>query len=549
MEIFEQLDIWRLLAGLGIFLFGMYMLEESIRQLAGRAFKSLIRRYTGTRLRGIVAGAVSTSILQSSSAVSLMVLAFTGAGLMSLVNALAVMIGAMVGTTMTTWIVAVFGFKIKIEAFALPMIAAGGLSLVLLARSPRYVNLCKLLVAFGFLFHGLDFMKTSVEGLAAAIDIAALPDLGLWVYLLAGLLLTVIMQSSSATNAITLTMLFTGVVYFPAAGAMIIGANVGTTVTVLIASVGGIPVKKQAACGQLIYTTTTALVAYTVLPVLAWLVLDLLRFADNPVLGLALFHTLYNILGVLLFYPLIPRVTDFVRRWIPEPELRHLTRYITKTSPEVPEAAIEALRKETVNQARCSMDFIRMIYGIDPQGRTRGRSTYDDLERLHAEIFTFYAKIQAQQMEEEEARGLEPYIRASRSIMNAAKNLYEQNQDLDELRREDQAFMQDAWRLFLVRLQNIGELVDRIGEEPDVDHAALLQQSFTAVEEADKNFIRACAAEVANKRLREYEVTRLLMSNRLFTQSCRMLVLSLQSLNLAAVAPQEKSAGEAAAEE
>ncbi|ADH84909.1 Na/Pi cotransporter family protein [Desulfurivibrio alkaliphilus] len=541
MGILEQLDIWRLLAGLGIFLFGMYMLEESIRLLAGRAFKSLIRRYTGTRLRGIVAGAVSTSILQSSSAVSLMVLAFTGAGLMTLVNAQAVMIGAMVGTTMTTWIVAVFGFKIKIEAFALPMIAVGGLGLILSANSPRYVNLCKLLVGFGFLFHGLDFMKSSVEGVAAAIDIAALPDLGLWIYLLAGLLMTVIMQSSSATNAITLTMLFSGVVDFSGAGAMVIGANVGTTVTVLIASLGGIAVKRQAALGQLIYISTTALVAYTLLPLLTWLVLEQFRFADNPVLGLALFHTLYNVVGVMVFFPLIPRVTAFVRRRIPEPVPLHLTLYITKTSPEVPEAAIEALRKEAINQARCSMDFVRMIYGIDPKGRTRGRVTYDDLERMHAEIFTFYARIQTQQMEEAEARRLEPYIRASRSIMNATKNFFEQNQEIDELRREDQRFMHEAWQRFLARLQNIGKLVENIGEEPEVDHTALLEQSFAAVEEEDRNFIRACATEVASRRLQENEVTRLLMSNRLFTQSCRMLVLSLQSLNLAVAAPEQET--------
>ncbi len=531
MVILEHFDIWRLLAGLGIFLFGMFMMEESIRQLSGRAFKSLIRRYTGTRLRGIVSGAVSTSILQSSSAVSLMVLAFAGAGLMTLVNAVAVMVGTKIGATMTAWIVAIFGFQFQIETFALPMIGLGGLGLIFLASSPRYVNLSKLLVAFGFLFHGLDFMKTSVEDLTAAIDIAALPDLGIWFYGLAGLLLTAVMQSSAATIAITLTMLFNGVVDFNGAAAMVIGANVGTTVTVLLGSVGGIPVKKQAAFGQLIFTLTTAAAAFALLPLLIWLVLELFGFADKPVLGLALFHTIFNVLGVIIFYPLLPRVTVYIRRVFPEPVRQHLTRYITNTSPEVPEAAIEALRKEAINQARCSMDFIRMIYGIAPGGRTRGEITYDDLERLHAEIFTFYARIQTHQMEEEEARRLEPYIRASRSIMNAAKNLFELNQELDELRRDEQEFMQEAWQRLLERLGIVGELVERIGGEPDQDHAEILGEAFEAVEGADKKFIGACAREVAAMRLHEHEVTRLLMSNRLFTQSCRMLVLSLQSLN------------------
>lgn len=535
MSIFEHFDIWRLLAGLGIFLFGMFMMEESIKLLSGRAFKSLIRKYTGSRLRGILSGVVSTAILQSSSAVSLMVLAFAGAGLMSLANAVAVMIGAKVGTTMTAWIVAVFGFKFQIETFALPMIGIGGLGLILLANSPRYVNISKLLVAFGFLFHGLDFMKSSVEDLTAAIDISALPDLGLWVYGLAGLLLTAIMQSSSATIAITLTMLYTGVVGFGGAAAMVIGANVGTTVTVLLGSMGGIPVKKQAAFSQLIFTTGTAAVTFLLLPLLTWLVLDLLGFADNVVLGLALFHTLFNVLGAVIFYPLIPALTAFVRRRIPEPQRLHLTRYISNTSPEVAEAAIEALRKEAVNQAKWSIDFIRMMYGVDPAGRTRGEVTYDDLENLHAEIFTYYARIQAYKVEEDEARRLEPYIRASRSIMNAAKNLHEQNREIDEYRREDNEFMQEAWRRYLERLKSIGEVVDRISAEPDSDHAGLLKHAFLAVEEADRHFIRDCAKAVAAKSLREHDVTRLLMSNRLFTQSCRMLILSMQSLNLPAV--------------
>lgn len=531
MGIWEHLDIWRLLAGLGIFLFGMYMLEESIRLLAGRAFKGLIRRYTGSRLRGIVSGMISTAILQSSTAVSLMVLAFVGAGMMSLVNAVAVMNGAMVGTTMTAWIVALFGFKFEIATFALPMIAVGGLGLILLARSPRYVNICKLLVGFGFLFHGLDFMKSSVEDLAAAIDIAALPDLGLWVYALAGLSLTAIMQSSSATIAITLTLLYNGVIDFNAAAAMVVGANVGTTVTVLLGSIGGATIKKQAAVSQLAFTAGTALVTFLMMPLLLYLVLDIGGFHSRPVLGLALFHTIFNLMGVCIFYNLLPSLTVGVRRLIPEPRRPELTFYINNTTPEVPEAAIEALRKEVINQARWSADYIRMIYGVDPASRTRGQVNYDDLERLHAEIFTFYARIQAYEVEEVEAKRLEPFIRASRSIMNAVKNLYEQNQELDEYRREDNEFMQQAWRRFLERLRIISEAVDTVAAAADVDHGELLGEVFQVVEETDKSFIRACAEAVSNREIKRRDVTRLLMSNRLFTQSCRMLALSLQSVN------------------
>ncbi len=160
---FEGFDIWKLLAGLGIFMFGMFLMEESIKKLSGRAFKRLIRVYTTGKVKSIFSGIFVTSILQSSSAVSLMVLAFVGAGIMSMENAIGVILGSNIGTTVTAWIVASIGFKVNIESFALPLIGMGGLGLIFLGRSEKYSNISKLLVGFGFLFMGLDYMKTSVE--------------------------------------------------------------------------------------------------------------------------------------------------------------------------------------------------------------------------------------------------------------------------------------------------------------------------------------------------------------------------------------------------
>lgn len=531
---FESFDAWMFLAGLGIFLFGIYMMEESIKLLSGRAFKGLIRRYTATPIKGIITGSISTAVLQSSSAVSLMVLAFVGAGIMNLINAIAVMMGAKIGTTMTAWIVAVFGFKFSIEAFALPMIGIGGLGLIVLAKSPRYVNISKLLVAFGFLFHGLDFMKVSVEELAASIDLAAIPQLGLWVYLLAGLILTAIMQSSSATIAIVLTMIFTDVIDFNAGAAMVIGANIGTTVTIMLGSIGGIPAKKQAAVSQLIFATSTALVAFLFLPVLVWLILDLFRFSDNLVLGLALFHTVFNVLGVVLFYPFIPRLSSYVQRVLPERQ-EQLSNYIKNTNPEVSDAAVVAIRKEILNQLACSVDYIHRLYKIfGPQRNATDftRSlTYHDIERLHAEIFEYYARMLGYEIAEEDAEKLEKYIRASRSIMNASKNLYDIHPQVTELAKEESPFLLEAHRDILSRIKEFEKIVhDVMIDEISGDNRGLLDYSFHTVEDGDKNFIKKCAHAIAEKRVEEQDITRLLMINRAITQSLRMFLLSMQGL-------------------
>src|SRR5690606_27345529 len=158
-----DLDIWLLLAGLGIFLFGIRLIEGAIAVLGGREFKRMLRTYTSRRFRAIVTGTVATLLLQSSTAVTLMVMAFVGAGIISLENSIGVVLGANIGTTATSWIVATIGFKLDIAEFALPFIGIGGLVLLFLGKSPRYNQVSHLLVGFGFLFLGLDQMKDSVS--------------------------------------------------------------------------------------------------------------------------------------------------------------------------------------------------------------------------------------------------------------------------------------------------------------------------------------------------------------------------------------------------
>ena len=532
-------DGWKFLAGLGIFIFGMFMMEESIKLIAGRSFKILIRRCTESRLKGLLTGFVTTAILQSSSAVSLMVLAFVGAGLMALANAVAVLMGAMVGTTCTAWIVALVGFKLKIDVFALPLIGIGGLGLIFFSGSIRYVNISKLLVAFGFLFHGLDFMKTSVEAFAGSIDLSLLPNLGLWIYVLAGIILTALMQSSSATIAIILTALFSGIIDFAEGASLVIGANVGTTVTVLLGAIGGSPAKKQTATSSLIFNAVTGLIVFPLLPAMTWISQDFFDLADNPVLGIALFHTLFNVLGVLIFFPWISGLVFLLYRFFPEKEAVP-TLYIHNTSPKVPEAALAALRNEVLHQLLLSIRYLGRRYGLKSpeilaapteEQRPVARLTHGDLEHLHAEIFTFYAQILAEAIDPQEAALLEPILRSSRSMMNVVRNLYDLRTDIYEIGQEDNTFLLQAHDEVLKRLLHLWQAIEQVAIEPRPEmQEERLRLLFQEVEKADKDFIRASAGAVSRREIREQDVTKLLMVNRLLTQSSRMVVLSLQNL-------------------
>lgn len=181
-----EFDFWMLFAGIGIFLFGIYLMEESLKAISGRAFKDFIRRYTSNRFKALGTGTLATAVLQSSSAVILMVLAFVGAGIMQLSSAFGVILGSNLGTTFTSWIVASLGFKVDIESLSLPFIGIGGMSLIFLGRTSKIANYSKLMVGFGFLFLGLSYMKTSVEQVTQNFDLSAIADYPLLFFVLIG---------------------------------------------------------------------------------------------------------------------------------------------------------------------------------------------------------------------------------------------------------------------------------------------------------------------------------------------------------------------------
>jgi len=248
-----EINIWQFLAGLGVFLLGMSLIEEALETLAGRTFKKFLRRHTQHPIKAIGSGILVTVILQSSSVVSLMVLAFVGAGVIELKNAIGVIIGANLGTTFTGWVVAYFGFSLDIENAIMPMLAIGGLSVAFLTNKKWYQHLGKLLIGLGFLLMGLLYMKEGMELFAQQIDLSILKESSPYWMFLVGFVLTAIIQSSSASMVITLSALSAGIVTLPAAAAMVIGSDLGTTVTTIIGGIKGTKAKKRVALSQVNY--------------------------------------------------------------------------------------------------------------------------------------------------------------------------------------------------------------------------------------------------------------------------------------------------------
>jgi phosphate:Na+ symporter len=542
----NSLDLWKLLAGLAIFLYGMFLMEDSIKNMSGKAFRKIIKQYTNGRLRSVASGALITTILQSSAAVSLMVLAFVGAGVMTMGNGIGVIMGSNIGTTFTAWLVAVFGFKLKIESFAMPLIAVGGMVLIVFGPRSRIFQASRLLMGFGFLFLGLDFMKTSVENFAQHLDIQHIAAFGLWFYVIVGILITALMQSSTVSIAIVLTALHSSLITFPMAAAMVIGANIGSTVTVLLGSLGGTQPKKRVSTSHLIFNVVTGAVAFAALQPLSWLVSRFIDTTTNSVMALALFHTLFNVIGVLLFFPFIGILARYLVKIFPD-QKEILTVFLGNTPTQVPDAATASLRNEILHLfEECQLYNLRSFkideklvfdhplpFEKNTSKRFRLEDQYDNVKLLHGEIFEFYAKLLNEKLEGTEAKELERIIFASRNIMNSIKNIKGVRHNLEEFDASDDEHLNNQYKSFRRRLMELYHDINRFRElDNKQEQYRELLRSIVHMEQADKHFIQETLRMTASGALKEIDIASLLMVNRLFNQACRLQIFALKDLLL-----------------
>jgi phosphate:Na+ symporter len=340
-----------LIGGVGLFLIGMVLLTEGLKSAAGDGLKRALVRFTGGPVRSLLAGAGVTALVQSSSATTLTTIGFVSAGLLTFPQAVGVIFGANLGTTSTAWLVAVFGLKMSVLPAALPMVGVGAL-MRLLGRG-RLAHAGLALAGFGLIFVGIDTLQAGMAGLATQIGPDRFPGhtlSGRVLLVLVGVVMTVVMQSSSAAVATTLAALSTGAIDVAQAGALVIGQNVGTTVTAGLAAIGASVPAQRTALAHVLFNVSTAVVAFAILPglpfVAQWMASQVGPSHDT--LFLAGFQTGFNLLGVLMLLPVIGRFSALVTRLVPDrgPALtRYLDRSVTRLSAVAVETAHRTLRE------------------------------------------------------------------------------------------------------------------------------------------------------------------------------------------------------------
>ena len=415
----------QLAGGIGLFLLAMKFITDGLKLAGGNALRNLLGRWTKTPVQGIASGCLLTAVVQSSSAVTVATIGFVNAGLLTLFQAVGVIYGANIGTTMTAWLVAILGFNIKVELFALPMIGVG-VPLWFLASGSRKGGFGQVFGGFGLFFIGIDTLKNTFQTVSSSFNLAMVSEFGILGVLLTvgiGFLLTVLTQSSSAAIAMTLTAASGGVLPLPSAAAMVIGSNLGTTSTAFFASIGATPNAKRVAGAHIVFNAVTGLIALAILPLLIWFTTETgkyLKLEDSPTVVLALFHTVFNVLGVVVLWPFTKRLVTWLhRQYRTEEEDESKPKYLDETVAATPALAMNALLRETNRIGVLARHAVvtALMHGKEYSRRLQNREEL--ITQLVETVGQFIIKTQKLPLVEKDASTLSKTLRITHYLAEA----------------------------------------------------------------------------------------------------------------------------------
>ncbi|GAB6051655.1 hypothetical protein JCM17960_04750 [Magnetospira thiophila] len=520
-------DFKEIAAGVALFLFGMLFLEQGFHSFTGGALEKLLKLTTDRLWKSIGFGMLATTVLQSSSLVSVITISFLGSGLILLPAGIGIIFGANIGTTTGAWLVAGFGLKVNIAAYAMPMLVFG--VILIFQKSKGMKGVGYILAGLGLLFLGIHHMKEGFEAFKSNIDLAAyaMPGLGgLLAFCGIGIFATVVMQSSHATLVLILTGLSAGQITYENALALAIGANIGTTITAIIGAMSSNYQGKRLAGAHLMFNMTTGAIAIIFIGPFIWAVDHVaVTFGipeDDYALKLAVFHTIFNLVGVIVMTPLIDRMVNLLERLIPRPWKRVMEPlYLQDAAFDFPETLLESVRRETLHLYDNSLPILALGLSLEPEEVTgkqpldhlldthREPITFDledlyatDVKSLYGAILDFISRAQTK-LPQDNAASLYALRNACHAIVKAVKDVKHLSSNLQTYIAIDNVHMRrqyDTLRRLIVQL--LRDLHD-LREQPVEDrHVLALDHYKLAIEEGS-----AVADGTLDRLIRERRIT------------------------------------------
>jgi phosphate:Na+ symporter len=548
-------DFKQIAAGVAIFLFGIMALEDGFRRFSGGILERFLRHSTDRLWKALNFGIITTALMQSSSLVSVLVISFLSAGLIQLAAGIGIIFGANLGTTASVWLVAGFGLKVNLSAYAMPMLAFG--VVMIFQKSPTWKGIGWVLAGVGFLFLGIHYMKEGFDTYSESIDLSAyaIPGFkGMLLYILLGIVATVIMQSSSASLALTVTALAAHQITYENALALSIGANMGTTITAILGSIGANIAGKRLAAAHLIFNLITGLIAIIFIKqfliAVEW-ISDAMGIAtDNYALRIAVFHTLFNLLGILLMLPFVNRLVRLLERLLRAPEIIiKKPKYLNDAALESPQAALEVVYKESERLYDLATRVI--AHGIGWQKRDMLSSDdLDDLvenrqmppsedidEAYETRIKHVYSAIVQFVIRAREritgtyGENLQIYSNAGRDLVTAIKDVKHLQKNLMRFIHSDNSVIRDAYNnlrklvaMVIRKIQQARKMDDPTEAMLILDHALLqIEENTLGTAERIEPLIRnhSITAEMATSLMTDTEYTH---------NACRALISMAKAL-------------------
>jgi phosphate:Na+ symporter len=497
-----------LVGGLGIFLIGMRWMSEGIQRRAGNKFKSLLHTMTNNRFAGVATGLGVTSVIQSSSATTVLLVSLVNAGLVTLKQSIGVVMGANIGTTLTAWIVSIVGFRLRITDFALPAIA---LALPFyFGRNRSLRDVADIMIGFGLLFLGLHLMKESVPDIGSNPEALAFlqnwSSFGFWSVLIfvgVGSLLTVIVQSSSAAMTITITMAFRGWISFPVAAAIVLGENIGTTITAFLASLPMGTTARRTARAHMIFNLIGVLwmlaVFYPFINMVDSLMPGSVLVAENIPLHLSLFHTLFNVSNTLLLVAFVPQLARLVEVLVPERmEVSGVGEYrLSLVSPNLPDSLdsnLITVRHELSKMSARGIEMLQLVMDAsrtpdDLEGVRKSLETTEQyVDDMQESITGYLTSAMGGSISEQQAQYIHAAQRIAHEIEDISDACFSISLLLDKLHRKGRRFheegdqeLYDYTGQVMEFLRYNNSILDREIEGPELDVALQMEEKIDKV--------------------------------------------------------------------
>ena len=533
----SSIDSWKMLAGVAFFLLAMNFMESTLGILAGRRFKLFLKKHTTSKLEAIGGGAIVTGLLQSSSIVNLLVLNMVGAGVLKMDNALALMLGSNLGTTVNSWMVATIGFSYSIDVLVLPIVGIAGIVMAFLSTENKWFLVFKFLFSLAFLFVALGYIKTGMEGFVQQTNLSSISLYPLVIFLLLGIFLTAIVQSSSAIIALTLTALFANAITLLIAMAIVLGAEIGTTLKLFLAAVNGTASKKRVALGNFLFNLITVTIVFFLLRPLSYLFSDMLAIKDH-LIALVLFQSLVNLVCIILFLPFLHLFGNFLLKCYVENERGSL--YINKVPVSDADNALDALDQETkyfINHViEYSLDSFNLndgkkenLYVNKKFIRKNVVQQYYYIKQLHGEMHGFYLRLLSEASDKIVTERLEQLISAIRNSMYAAKSIRDAQHDIDQMRNSSNDIKYNFYIQSREKLLNFYEKIQLLlnGKEGEncLEELTLLYQSITSG--YSTTLASLYKDSIANK-VSEVEISTLVNFNRELYTSFKSILFGLK---------------------